>query len=102
MSDSWYILGLFWKQADFCFQFVEGQLVRALREGLWILLDEINLAPTDTLQRLTSVLEGGKLTLVEKGDLSGITPHSSFRIIAAMNPPTDVGKKNLPPALRAR
>jgi midasin len=39
------------------FAFVEGALVTALREGHWLLLDEINLAPVETLERLASILE---------------------------------------------
>ena len=35
----------------FAFSFVEGVLVKALKEGHWILLDEINLAGADILQR---------------------------------------------------
>lgn len=31
--------------SGFAFQFVEGLLMKALRSGQWILLDEINLAP---------------------------------------------------------
>lgn len=37
---------------SFAFAFVEGALVKALREGHWLLLDEINLAPSAALQRL--------------------------------------------------
>ena len=39
------------------FAFVEGALVSALREGGWLLLDEVNLAPAETLERLSSVME---------------------------------------------
>ena len=39
------------------FAFVEGALVSALRDGSWLLLDEINLAPNETLERLAGVLE---------------------------------------------
>jgi midasin len=39
------------------FAFVEGALVSALRNGAWLLLDEINLAPNETLERLAGVLE---------------------------------------------
>jgi len=39
------------------FAFVEGALVVALREGSWLLLDELNLAPPETLERLACVLE---------------------------------------------
>ena len=33
--------------AGLSFSFVEGELVRAVREGDWVLLDEINLAPAE-------------------------------------------------------
>ncbi|KAL9652452.1 hypothetical protein ABK040_000025 [Willaertia magna] len=91
-------------QNSFAFSFVEGSLVKALREGHWILLDEINLASTETLERLSSLLEGeeGTLYITEKGDTEPVKRHPNFRIFACMNPPTDIGKKNLPPALRNR
>ena len=44
------------------FAFVEG-VVTALREGHWILLDEINLAPAKTLERLNGVLESRRAPL---------------------------------------
>jgi midasin (ATPase involved in ribosome maturation) len=34
-------------EGGFAFAFVEGALVTALREGAWLLLDEINLAPPE-------------------------------------------------------
>ena len=34
-------------EKGFAFAFVEGALVRAVREGWWLLLDEINLAPAE-------------------------------------------------------
>jgi hypothetical protein len=43
------------------FAFVDGALVSALQEGTWLLLDEVNLAPTETLERLASVLEARAL-----------------------------------------
>ncbi|PNX84202.1 midasin, partial [Trifolium pratense] len=50
------------------FSFVEGSFVTALRKGEWILLDEVNLAPPETLQRIIGVLEGenGALCLAER------------------------------------
>ena len=44
-------------EGSFAFSFVEGVLVRAIREGKWVLLDEINLASAETLQRLSGLLE---------------------------------------------
>lgn len=44
-------------EGSFAFSFVEGVLVKAIREGKWVLLDEINLASAETLQRLSGLLE---------------------------------------------
>ncbi|WVZ26656.1 hypothetical protein V8G54_005200 [Vigna mungo] len=86
------------------FSFVEGSFVTALRKGEWILLDEVNLAPPETLQRIVGVLEGehGVLCLAERGDTDYIHRHPNFRIFACMNPATDAGKRDLPFSLRSR
>ena len=34
-------------EGGFAFAFQEGALVKALRQGHWVLLDEINLAPSE-------------------------------------------------------
>jgi midasin len=69
-----------------------------------VLLDEINLASSDTLQRLCGLLDDpdGSLTLLERGDASPIKRHPNFRLFAAMNPATDYGKKDLPSGVRSR
>ncbi|CAB1097867.1 unnamed protein product [Ectocarpus sp. CCAP 1310/34] len=91
-------------EGSFAFSFVEGVLVRAIREGKWVLLDEINLASAETLQRLSGLLEGaeGSVCLTERGDMDPVVRHQDFRLFAAMNPPTDASKKDLPPSLRRR
>ncbi len=89
----------------FAFQFVDGLLVEALRNGDWVLLDEINLASSETLQGLSGVLDSeSALFLTEKGtgELIPVVRHPDFRVFAAMNPPTDIGKKELPPSLLGR
>lgn len=86
----------------FAFAFVNGLLVEAMRMGHWVLLDEINLASPETLQGLVGILDGQSLCLTEKGDIKPIFRHPNFRIFAAMNPPTDVGKRELPETLRGR
>ncbi|MCO5587040.1 hypothetical protein L7F22_040985 [Adiantum nelumboides] len=88
----------------FAFAFIEGAFVRALKHGYWILLDELNLAPVELLERLTGVLEGdnGSLNLTERGDIKPIPRHANFRVFACMNPATDVGKHDLPVSLRNR
>lgn len=86
------------------FSFVEGAFVNALRNGEWILLDEVNLAPPETLQRIIGVLEeeSGSLCLAERGDINYVERHPNFRIFACMNPATDAGKRDLPYSLRSR
>eukprot|EP00934_Nitzschia_sp_Nitz4_P000670 Nitzschia sp. Nitz4//scaffold122_size67431//7852//24798//NITZ4_006082-RA/size67431-snap-gene-0.19-mRNA-1//1//CDS//3329534394//670//frame0 len=86
------------------FVFAEGALVDAIQSGKWVLLDEINLASSDTLQRLCGLLDdpSGSITLTERGDATPIPRHPNFRLFAAMNPATDAGKKDLPISIRSR
>ncbi|KAG1851990.1 hypothetical protein C8R48DRAFT_836267 [Suillus tomentosus] len=91
-------------KGKFTFDFVEGPLVKALRAGDWVLLDEINLASPETLECITGLLRGptASITLTEQGSLSAVPRHPDFRLFACMNPATDVGKKDLPPTIRTR
>jgi midasin len=71
--------------------------------GYWILLDEINLATSEMLQCLSGVLdEHAQIHLWEKGDDKPIKRNENFHLFAAMNPSTDVGKKDLPIGIRNR
>ncbi|KAK9466820.1 hypothetical protein V1512DRAFT_275936 [Lipomyces arxii] len=91
---------------SFVYKFIEGALVRAVRNGAWVLLDEINLAAPDTLESIADLLadggEGARIQLSEKGDTEAVMAHPNFRIFACMNPATDVGKRDLPAGFRAR
>ena len=40
--------------------FVEGALVTAVRRGHWIVLDELNLAPSDVLEALNRLLDDNR------------------------------------------
>lgn len=61
-------------------------------------------APPEVLERLAGLLEGasGSITLVERGDTRVVPRHPGFRLVAAMNPATDAGKRELPAPLRNR
>ena len=51
------------------FEWCNGPLVTAMREGHMLLIDEISLADDSVLERLNSVLEPGRLlVLAEKGE----------------------------------
>ncbi|TMS12601.1 Midasin [Larimichthys crocea] len=90
------------------FQWHDGPLVLAMKEGGVFLMDEISLADDSVLERLNSVLETEKsLVLAEKGsgdndDVELIRAAATFRLVATMNPGGDFGKKELSPALRNR
>ncbi|XP_066138163.1 midasin [Euwallacea fornicatus] len=86
------------------FAFIEGSLVKAVQEGSWVLLDEINLATAETLECLSGLLENtcGSVCLLERGDKTPIKRHQNFTLFACMNPATNVGKKDLPTGLRNR
>ncbi|XP_018570303.1 midasin [Anoplophora glabripennis] len=86
------------------FAFIEGSLVKAVENGYWVLLDEINLANAETLECLSGLLEGskGSICLLERGDKQPVVRHPNFTLFACMNPSTDVGKKDLPAGLRNR
>ncbi|KZT67287.1 hypothetical protein DAEQUDRAFT_812985 [Daedalea quercina L-15889] len=90
-------------KSKFAFAFVEGLLVKALRSGDWILLDEVNLATPETLECVSSLLHSptASITLTEQGSLEPVPRHPDFRLFACMNPATDVGKRDLPSNIRA-
>ena len=69
-----------------------------------VLLDEVNLASAETLECISSLLDGptASITLTEHGSLEPVPRHPNFRLFACMNPATDVGKKDLPPNIRSR
>lgn len=90
---------------SFVFDYVEGSLVKAVRNGEWLLLDEINLASADTLESISDLLaeeQSRSILLSEKGEADPVRAHPDFRIFACMNPATDVGKRDLPTGIRSR
>ncbi|CAN3377160.1 hypothetical protein DIURU_003588 [Diutina rugosa] len=92
--------------SSFVFSFVEGSLVKAVRQGEWLLLDELNLASPDTLEAIADLLapvaSQRQVMLTERGDIDSVVAHPSFRLFGCMNPSTDVGKRDLPGSIRSR
>lgn len=85
--------------------FSDGPLLTAIKEGHWILLDEINLAEPDVLQCLLFVLDSLNkpyLSVQLTSPSKPIKIHPSFRIFACMNPSTDIGKRDLDSSVRSR
>jgi MoxR-like ATPase len=88
-------------------RFQEGIVPKAMREGGWVLLDEMNLAEPQILERLNPVLECPPSLLLTEGDgtwfgQGGVRVHPGFRVFAAMNPSDYAGRSNLSPAFKDR
>lgn len=82
--------------------FKDGLLVNALRNGDWIVLDELNLAPTDVLEALNRLLDDNReLVIPETQEV--VRPHPHFMLFATQNPPgLYAGRKVLSRAFRNR
>jgi cobaltochelatase CobS len=64
---------------------IDGALPKAMREGYWLIIDELDFAEPAILSVLNAVLErNGKLMLKEKG-CEIVTPHKDFRLFATAN-----------------
>jgi len=73
------------------FEWVDGPLVRAIKQGHWLLMDGANLCNPSVLDRLNSLCEpGGVLTLSERGYVDGtvqvVKPHPNFRLFMSVDP----------------
>ena len=89
-------------------RFAEGGIPQAMRHGWWVLLDEMNLAEPQVLERLNPVLESPSTLVLSEGagttfgpgaDVA-VDPH--FRIFGTMNPAEYAGRSSLSPAFRDR
>lgn len=85
----------------------DGPIVEALRHGWWVILDEVNLAEPQILERLNSVLEREPALVLTEYDHRVLGPggepiHGDFRIFATMNPAEYAGRSLLSPAYRNR
>jgi midasin len=76
--------------------------VRALKRGHWVILDELNLAPSEVLEALNRLLDDNReLYLAETNET--VKPHPNFRLFATQNPCGAYGgRKPLSRAFRNR
>ncbi|CAF3117103.1 unnamed protein product [Rotaria sp. Silwood2] len=77
-------------EVGFCF--VESEFVEAIRQGWWVLLDNVNSAPPEVLERLNSLTEDNPmLSLYENSGGQILTQepdggiHPNFRLFATAN-----------------
>jgi len=63
-----------------------GVLVQAMRRGEWIILDELNLAPSEVLEALNRLLDDNRQLFITETGMT-ITAHPNFMLFATQNPP---------------
>ncbi len=81
----------------------DGVLLNCMREGHWIVVDEINAALPEILFVLHSLLDDGRELLVTQNDNEIVKPHEDFRFFATMNPVGEyAGTKSLNKSFMSR
>lgn len=82
--------------------FVEGILVKSMRDGGLLYLDELNAAEADVLLRLDEALDDRRQLVLKEAEGQTINASNSWSVIATINPLSHVGTKELPPQLLSR
>jgi nitric oxide reductase NorQ protein len=82
--------------------FVEGVLVKSMRSGSMLYLDELNAAEADVLLRLDEALDDRKQLVLKEAEGQTIRAADDWFVIATINPLSHVGTKELPPQLLSR
>ena len=83
--------------------FREGVLVNAMRRGHWLILDELNLAPSEVLEALNRLLDDNRELFITETQET-VRAHPRFLLFATQNPPGGNygGRKLLSRAFRNR
>ncbi len=82
----------------------DGTLITAMKNGDWVVLDEINLAEPSILERLNSLLDDDRAIVLTEHDGEKVEAHPNFRVFATMNPATSqyAGRRDLSLAMKNR
>lgn len=82
--------------------FEEGLLIKSMREGSMLYLDEINSAEADVLLRLDEALDDRRQVVLKESTGEVVKSKEKWFVIATINPLTHSGTKELPPQLLSR
>jgi nitric oxide reductase NorQ protein len=82
--------------------FEQGILVKSMKEGNILYLDEINSAEADVLLRLDESLDDRRQIVLKESRGEVIKATKGWFVIATINPLSHVGTKELPPQLLSR
>ncbi|HUT06015.1 MAG TPA: AAA family ATPase [Nitrosopumilaceae archaeon] len=82
--------------------FNEGVLIKSMREGSILYLDEINSAEADVLLRLDEALDDRRQIVLKESTGEVVKAKENWFVIATINPLTHTGTKELPPQILSR
>lgn len=77
------LIGNWVMQADRSMKFADGPVIRAYREGTWLVFNEIDLCDPGTLAGLNDLFERSAIYIEQTGEL--VHPHDDFRLIVTAN-----------------
>lgn len=81
----------------------DGILLQAMKQGKWLIVDEINVALPEILFVLHSLLDDDKYIVVPNNNGEIVKPAEGFRFFATMNPVDEyAGTKDLNKAFKSR
>lgn len=79
--------------------FVDGPLLRAMRDGGFLYVEEFNRAPDDTLNALLTVMAEREMEVPRLGRVAAAP---TFRVVASMNPYDTIGTTRLSTSVHDR
>jgi nitric oxide reductase NorQ protein len=82
--------------------FDEGLLIKSMKAGNILYLDEINSAEADVLLRLDEALDDRRQIVLKESTGETIKARKEWFVIATINPLTHSGTKELPPQILSR
>ncbi len=82
--------------------FDEGILIKSMKEGDMLYLDEINSAEADVLLRLDEALDDRRQIVLKESTGELIKAKENWFVVATINPLTHSGTKELPPQILSR
>ena len=83
-------------------RFDEGLLIKSMKEGNMLYLDEINSAEADVLLRLDEALDDRRQIVLKESTGEVIKAKENWFVVATINPLTHSGTKELPPQILSR
>ncbi len=82
--------------------FDEGLLIKSMKSGDMLYLDEVNSAEADVLLRLDEALDDRRQIVLKESTGKVIKAKENWFVVATINPLTHSGTKELPPQLLSR